>query len=192
MENISEEWPKIYCETERLIIRPAGEEDYRRYVDGFANCGPMKNRFDEQFDASEMTEDWFRALLTRRAKEARDDYAYKFMVIRKSDGVSVGYCNVFPHYRADFQYAHVGYAIHNNYWNNGYATECVSALITIGFKVLKLHRLEAHVNLDNPASKKVLLKAGFSFECVRKSFIYEDGKWTDNEIYYINNDALRL
>ena len=35
---------------------------------------------------------------------------------------------------------------------------------------------------------RVLLKAGFTFEGIRKGFILEDGVWTDNEIYYINND----
>ncbi len=53
--------------------------------------------------------------------------------------------------------------------------------------MLHLHRLEAHVNLDNPASKRVLEKAGFSFECVRKGFILENGVWTDQEVWFINN-----
>ncbi len=90
----------------------------------------------------------------------------------------------------DFQYAHIGYAIHNNFWGQGYATETIQTLTRIGFQQLGLHRLEAHVNLDNPASKRALLKAGYQFEGIRKGFILEDDVWTDNEIYYINNDGI--
>lgn len=176
------------AETDRLTVRPVCPADYESFVSGFGNCGQARNRFDEQFDTDVMTREWFEALIKRRENEAETDYAYKFQIFDKETGRSLGYCNIYPHYREDFQYAHIGYAIHNNYWGNGYATECVGALIKIGFEQLNLHRLEAHVNLDNPASKRVLLKAGFTYEGIRKSFIYEDGKWTDNEIYYINNN----
>lgn len=178
----------IIKNTDRLVIRPVNTGDYDRFVSGFRNCKPAQNRFDEQFDTDIMTPEWFEALIRRREAEAAADYAYKFQIFGKSSGLSVGYCNIYPHYREDFQYAHIGYAIHNNFWGNGYATECAAALIEIGFERLKLHRLEAHVNLDNPASKRVLLKAGFAFEGVRKGFIFEDGEWTDNEVYYVNND----
>lgn len=175
-------------ETERLVIRPVCSQDYDLFVSGFRNCKPAQNRFDEQFDTKVMTREWFEALIARRENEAATDYAYKFQIIEKNLACSIGYCNIYPHYREYFQYAHIGYAIHNNYWGNGYATECVSALTSIGFAQIHLHRLEAHVNTDNPASKRVLLKAGYSYEGIRKAFIYEDGIWTDNEVYYINND----
>lgn len=180
---------RIRCETERLTIRPVAMEDYPAFVSGYEACMEPVNRFDETYgDTGFMTIDWFRALIERRRREAAADYAYKFDVFRNSDGAIVGFCNIFPHYREAFQYARIGYAIHNVYWGKGYATECVKGLIEIGFGQLGLHRLEAHVNLDNPASKRVLEKAGFHFESIRKGFLYEDEKWTDNEIYYINSD----
>lgn len=176
------------AETDRLVIRPVTKADYSAYVSGFANCKCAQNRFDEQFDTHVMTPEWFDALIQRRDAEASRDYAYKFHIFDRKEGFSIGYCNIFPHYREDFQYAHIGYAIHNTHWGRGYASECIPAIIMIGFSNLHLHRLEAHVNLDNPASKHVLLKAGFTYEGIRKAFILEDGIWTDNEIYYINND----
>ena len=115
-----------------------------------------------------------------------EDYSYLFHIFCKEDGKSLGYCDITPHRRENFQYARIGYTIFNNFWGKGYATECVECLVKLGFGQLKLHRLEAHVNLDNPASKKVLKKVGFTYECIRKGFILEDGIWTDNEIYYRN------
>lgn len=163
-------------------------QDYNAFVAGYQSCGPSRSRFDEGwFNTDFMTEAWFLQLLQRRRKEAETDFCYMLDLFRKSDGRCIGYCDITPHRREDFQYARIGYTLHNPYWGRGYAAECVKAMVTIGFEQLNLHRLEAHVNLDNDASKKVLLKAGFAFECVRKGFILEDGVWTDNEIYYRNN-----
>lgn len=178
----------MMLETERLVLRFLEPEDLPMFAAGYAEDLPPQNRFDEGgFSVDFMTEDWYAALLARRREEAVRDYSYMLNIFRKADGVSLGECNITPHYREEFQYARIGYTLHNRYWGQGYATEAVKALVRLGFEQLNLHRLEAHVNLDNPASKRVLLKAGFQFECVRKGFILEDGVWTDNEIYFINN-----
>lgn len=124
----------------------------------------------------------------RTAFPPATDDCYMFHVFCNEDKRPLGYCDITPHRRESFQYARIGYTIFNNFWGKGYATECVECLIKLGFAFLNLHRLEVHVNLDNPASKRVLEKAGFAFECVRKGFILEDGVWTDNEIYYLNNE----
>ena len=180
---------RIIEETPRCIIRFLDECDYDSFVAGYRNCLPSKNRFDDgQIDVSFLTHEWYDALLKRREKEAVDDYCYMFNIFRKEDGSSIGYCDITTQFRDDIQYAKIGYTIFNNYWNLGFATEAVDALTHIGFDHLHFHRLEAHINVDNPASKAVVLKCGYTFEGVRPGFIYEDGKWTDNEVYYKNNE----
>ncbi len=179
----------IYLETARLIIRPLNEADFQTFKQGYETCLPSQNRFDEgRISTDFMSEAWYCGLLDRRKKEAEEDYSHMLNIFRKSDGASLGYCDITPHRREDFQYARIGYTLHNPHWGQGYGTETARALISIGFDQLHLHRLEAHVNLDNPPSKHVLRKAGFQFECIRKGFILEDGIWTDNEVYYINNE----
>lgn len=178
----------ILAETERIIVRPVLITDFDVFVSGYKNCGPSRNRFDEGcFDTGFMTLEWYQKLLERRENEADSDFSYMLNIFLKDNCTSIGYCDITTHQRGDFQYARIGYTIHNTYWGEGYGTEAVLALIKIGFDVLNFHRLEAHINLDNPASKKVVQKAGFLFESVRKGFILEDGVWTDNEVYYINN-----
>lgn len=174
---------------ERITIRPLRPSDYHDFVKGFQASLPGKNRFDDgRFDTGYMTPEWYQELLARRAREAEADYSYMLHIFRNEDGKPLGYCDITPHRREDFQYARIGYTIFNNFWGNGYGTECVRGLVRLGFDALNLHRLEAHVNIDNPASKRVLLKAGFRFECVRKNFILENDVWTDNEVYYLNNE----
>lgn len=176
----------------RITVRPLELSDYERFVLGYRSCLPSRNPFDEGcFDTSFMTRVWYEELLERRRREAGTDYSYMFHVFCNEDERALGYCDITVHMRENFQYARIGYTIFNNYWGQGYATECVECLTTLGFDFLNLHRLEAHVNPNNPASKRVLEKAGFAFECVRRGVVLEDGKWLDNEIYYRNNERWR-
>ncbi|MDC1259516.1 GNAT family N-acetyltransferase [Flavobacteriaceae bacterium] len=59
-----------------------------------------------------------------------------------------------------YKRAEVWYKIHSDYWNKGYATESLKAIINFGFETLKLHRMEAGCAVDNKGSFTVLEKAG--------------------------------
>ena len=55
----------------------------------------------------------------------------------------------------------LGYWVGPPYWNVGYATEAVTALVAHLLTARGIERLEAAVFTDNPASASVLLNAGF-------------------------------
>ncbi|MBN2353701.1 MAG: GNAT family N-acetyltransferase [Spirochaetales bacterium] len=54
--------------------------------------------------------------------------------------------------------------MYKKYWNNGYGTEALKAMIIFGFKVIKLHRIFAGCDFGNFASKRIMEKAGMRFE----------------------------
>ncbi len=56
----------------------------------------------------------------------------------------------------------VGYALFQEAWGRGYATEMSVRLLRYGFEDLGLPTICAITNLDNTASQRVLLKAGLS------------------------------
>jgi len=58
--------------------------------------------------------------------------------------------------------AEVGYWVGKPFWGHGYASEAVRQIATFAFEDLGLRRLYAHVLAHNPASGRVLEKAGFS------------------------------
>ncbi len=183
---------QLCAASEELVLRPARREDLPAFSAGYGQCAPPKNRFDQGgIDTAFMTPEWFEELLTRREREASRDYSYLFELFRREDGRAVGYGDITTMFREDFQFAKIGYTIHNPWWGRGYGTQCAALLVKIGFEQLNFHRLEAHINVDNPASKAVARKNGFQLECVRKGFILEDGVWRDQEIYYRNNQCWR-
>lgn len=62
------------------------------------------------------------------------------------------------------QQATLGYWVAEPFWNNGYATEAVGAILDFGFKTVELLKISATYLVDNPASGKVMLKNGMTSE----------------------------
>ena len=58
----------------------------------------------------------------------------------------------------------IGYWIGKDYWNCGYATEAVGAMLAYGFGPLGLNRIFGRSFPDNPASSRVMEKAGMVYE----------------------------
>ncbi|HMB61757.1 MAG TPA: GNAT family protein, partial [Eudoraea sp.] len=65
-------------------------------------------------------------------------------------------------------------------WGKGYATEAVRAVLKFGFRVLKLHRMEAGCAVDNIASIRVLEKVGMQMEGQRRKVLPLQQGWSDN------------
>lgn len=63
----------------------------------------------------------------------------------------------------------LGYEIHPDYWNTGYATEALGAVVDHAHGVMGLNRLEAWTTIDNDASGRVLLNNGFQYEGTQRS-----------------------
>jgi RimJ/RimL family protein N-acetyltransferase len=81
--------------------------------------------------------------------------------------------------------AEIGYWLGEDYWGRGIVTQAVGAVTDYAFANFKLCRIYAEVFEWNPASMRVLEKAGYQFEGrLRKSAI-KDGHIIDACIYAI-------
>ncbi|MEO0376306.1 MAG: GNAT family protein [Cyanobacteria bacterium P01_A01_bin.17] len=79
-----------------------------------------------------------------------------------------------------FQWANLGYIIHNQFWRHGFGKETVTAA---GSEHLSYHRIEAAINIDNDASIQLVKSVGLERECIRRGFWYENKRWVDHLIY---------
>ncbi|MFH1194958.1 MAG: GNAT family N-acetyltransferase [bacterium] len=75
--------------------------------------------------------------------------------------------------------AEAGYWIGLPYWNKGYASEALGAVIKYGFDVLRLNKIYAHYFNRNPASGQVMFKNGMHEEGYLRQDIIKDGKYED-------------
>ena len=86
------------------------------------------------------------------------------------DGTIVGACGLMFHYDDTPE---IGYWLGVPYWNKGYATEALHALIDYAFTDLTHDAVQAGARVTNPASRRVLEKCGF--------------QWTGVGLYRINS-----
>ncbi len=88
-----------------------------------------------------------------------------------------------------FKLGEIFYILDPKYWGKGYATEVAKTLVTIGFKTVNLHKVEAGVATENTKSIHVLEKLGMTREGLRRKILPIRGQWKDNYHYAIvSND----
>lgn len=82
--------------------------------------------------------------------------------------------------------AEIGYSFSREYWNRGYATQALSAVIRASFDAIPdLNRIEAQHDVRNPASGKVMAKCGMKPEGILRSRIFNKSEFVDVALYAI-------
>ena len=83
----------------------------------------------------------------------------------------------------EHELARLSYWLGTAYWNRGYCTEAVQAVLDYGFTRLLLHRIYAPHFHNNPASGRVLRKVGMTCEGRMREHYIRFGRFVDVEIY---------
>jgi RimJ/RimL family protein N-acetyltransferase len=96
---------------------------------------------------------------------------------------AIGIMLALPHHRGE-----LGYWVGVPFWNRGYCTEAAQALMSFGFDVLGLHRLEARHFTRNPASGRVMQKLGMTLEGIHREAFYRWDKFEDVAMYALLRD----
>lgn len=79
--------------------------------------------------------------------------------------------------------AELGYVLSRKYWGKGIATQAVRLAVEIGFQELGLTKIEALVDPENPASRRVLEKNGFLNTGLLKNHVVQKGIPKDRFFY---------
>jgi RimJ/RimL family protein N-acetyltransferase len=99
------------------------------------------------------------------------------------DGAAVGGIGLRPGEDVHQHTAEFGYWLAEEFWGRGIMTEIVNAFEKYCFENFSLRRLYAEPFADNPASARVLEKAGFIFEGRLQKNVFKDGKILDSLLY---------
>jgi ribosomal-protein-alanine N-acetyltransferase len=118
-------------------------------------------------------EDWING--TQEAEEHGDDFT--FAVTRKADGLFMGACGV--HRIPEHQRAEIGYWLGKPHWGQGYMSEAARRVIQFGFEELGLNRIYAGYFTRNPASRRVMEKAGMTYEGTYRQNVLKWGDFVD-------------
>lgn len=77
----------------------------------------------------------------------------------------------------------LGYWLAEEYWGKGIMTQAVKEICSLAFPALDIVRIYAEPYANNPASRRVLEKAGFTLEGIKKKSVYKGGTLYDSCLY---------
>jgi RimJ/RimL family protein N-acetyltransferase len=106
---------------------------------------------------------------------------FQYAVERTADHTLIGDLGVHTH--ANLMQAELGFTLSRAAQGRGYATEAVRAVLDHLFKVRGLHKVSAECDARNTASARLLDRAGFRPEGVRREHTWHNGEWTDDALF---------
>lgn len=119
--------------------------------------------------------------ITQRVKDQTAGTGVTFAIALAENGIIIG--SIGMELLAEHEQGRLSYWLGHAYWNLGYGTEAVTALLEYGFNVLKLHRIYAPHFHTNPASGRVLQKVGMTHEGRLREHYLRFGQRIDVELY---------
>ncbi len=172
--------PKIILEAQRLILRPFQESDIPEIVHLLQDPAISETTLNIPYP---YTESHARHWLVAQRQDWEAGRGYTFAITRRADDQLLGAIDIRPKPR--FRKAELGYWIGKPYWGQGYATEAVRTIMRYGFETLGLNRIYASHFPENPASGRVMQKAGMKFEGVLRQDVCKGDRFLDHVVYGI-------
>jgi ribosomal-protein-alanine N-acetyltransferase len=165
-------------ETERLLLREIVKEDAQGIFNCFSNNDVTRYYGQDTLTSIEQAKQFVEFF----AKNYNEKRGIRWGIeIKGYQGIigTIGFNAWFTKHKR----AEIGYELHPEYWQKGYATEAVSEVISYGLKELDLTRIGAIVFIENIASNELLTKLGFEKEGVLRNYMYQNGVPYDTNVY---------
>lgn len=145
--------------TETLLLRPLRPEDAIPMA-ALANNPLISNQLRDYFPHPYTVED--AQAFIHWTLEQEGEVTHTFAI--EGQGILTGVCGLIPGADVHRFSAEIGYWLGEPFWGQGIATVVADALARYAFDALGLLRVHAYVFATNPASARVLEKAGFQYE----------------------------
>lgn len=169
-------------ETERLILRKFDISDVSEVFHGWVSDEKVTkylswNAHKNIQETTNIVENWINQY---------DSNSYNWVVELKHTHELIGNISVISISRKH-QNCEIGYCYGSKHWNQGYATEALKTVIDYLLYDCEMHVVEAKHHSINPASGRVMEKAGMIKEAVLKERRYhpEMDSYCDLVCYYI-------
>jgi len=153
---------KIF-ETERLILKPASEEDASFILELFNTPKWIKYIGDRNVKTVENAREYIKVRMVPQLE--RLGYS-NYIVIRKADNCKVGTCGLYD--REGLEGSDIGFAFLHEYEKKGYAFESANKLKNVAFNEFGLKEIKAITSKSNISSQKLLEKLGLEINSTIK------------------------
>lgn len=155
-------------ETESLILRRVRLDDRDEIFEAYgSNASVARYMTWPVAKTPSDVEDFVRSAVTG----FDDGTGYEYVIHPKETSRIIGGCGMQRFSRTSDDHFTFGYCLAPQAWGRGYATEVARAFVAWFLGAPGVHRLAAHVDVDNPASCKVLEKGGFQREGILRRWV---------------------
>lgn len=170
--------PTLY--TPRLTLRPARMSDARDMYEYSRDPEVARHVLWDAHRSIRQTRQYLRYLIRQYRVAAPCTFVIELTAERKVIG-TIGFMWV----QMDNHSAEIGYSLNRDYWNQGIMTEALQEILRFGFDRVRLNRIEAQHDVDNPASGHVMRNAGMRREGTLRQRVYNKGRFMDVELYAV-------
>lgn len=167
-------------ESERLLLRPITIEDAEDIYEYATDKDVAEFVIWDVHKNKQETLDFINVALNQFSQKQSITWGLELKSEKKIIG-TIAFVNVYLNHEC----AEVGYALSKKYWNRGFVTEAIKAVIKYGFDELSLNRIEAHCEEANIGSWKVMEKAGMKYEGVLREKVFMKGRFRSMKMYSI-------
>jgi ribosomal-protein-alanine N-acetyltransferase len=173
--------------TRHLILRQIEPEDAAAIFANFSDEEVMEFYGDLPHRSLEDS----RELIRRQQTWYAQGQGIRWGITQKGDDTVIGSCG-FHLFDEAYHRAETGYELRRAFWRQGIMSEALTALFTLGFEEMGLHRIEAVVDGVNERSKGILLKLGFTHEgTLRQRFFFKERFWDEHYFGLLRNEWQR-
>ncbi|MBI9052711.1 MAG: GNAT family N-acetyltransferase [Bacteroidales bacterium] len=170
-------------ETERIIIRQMLKTDVNVVFD-FNTCqDSLEFIIRKPFKTIDEAKDKLSFFLSGIENKT----AFWWVFTLKETGEDIGYGGLFD-ISTENNKAEIGYGLIKKYWNKGYMSEIINAIIKFGISDAELHKIYGAVISGNQASIKLLEKNNFKKEAHLTEHSFINGNYKDETIYSLINN----
>lgn len=162
--------------TSRLQLRPVADTDHEMVFKGFSHPDVIKY-FDINFKTLEATVEqmeWYKTNVQNNTG--------CYWVVYNEQHAFMGVFSIY-HIHAEYRKAEIGYWLFPEFWNLGYASEALKAMLDFAKQTLNLHRIAAEIEPENVGSWKMLQKIGFELEGTFRDYEFKNGKFNDLQVW---------
>ena len=174
--------------TERLLLRPFVAKDYLAMYRNWAS--EPDNLRHVTWSTHENT-DVTKQSVAQWVQQYQDLDFYKWAIcLKENSGEVIGDISVVD-IDEDINACEVGYVLSKRYWGRGLMTEALQEVLSYLLKEADFNRVTADFVTDNPASGRVMAKAGMIYEATFRKAVFHKGKIKDFSSYGILKSDLQ-
>ncbi len=174
-------------ETKRLILRKVELDDAALIYQNWTS-DPLVSRYVNwnKHESLDVTKEYVKFKVNQYVGH---EFCFDWLVILKETNEPIGEIDAVNVSRLH-RLVEFGYCFGSKYWNKGYATETLKAFIKYMFDEVQVDKVIACHSSKNPASGRVMQKAGMHYDGTLKNYFVDKntGQRCDKVCYSIDRN----